>query len=94
MQGIGADSWNVPGNVFYAECVSEDVYCTDRMSHTVLQTSSHLTLDGHFPSDADIHCVAVDISHMPGKNRLDISLAWEQIYKVDGPGGLSDCLLL
>ncbi|KAE7998793.1 hypothetical protein FH972_003301 [Carpinus fangiana] len=67
----------------------------EKQRFCLLQTSSHLTPDGHFQSDADLHCVAVDISHMPdGKNRLDISLAWEQIYKVDGPGGLSDCLLM
>jgi hypothetical protein len=67
----------------------------EKQRFCLLQTSSHLTPDGHFQSVADLHCVAVDISHMPdGKNRLDISLAWEQIYKVDGPGGLSDCLLM
>ena len=52
----------------------------EKQRFCLLQTSSHLTPDGHFPSDADLHCVAVDISHMPGENRLDIWLAWEQIY--------------
>ncbi|XP_062151766.1 uncharacterized protein LOC133860119 isoform X2 [Alnus glutinosa] len=42
----------------------------------------------------DLHCVAVDIYHMPGENRLGISLAWERKHKIDGPGEISDCLLL
>ena len=41
-----------------------------------------------------VRCVVVDISHIPGENRLGISLVWEEKYNVDSPFGLSDGLLL
>jgi len=56
--------------------------------------SRRITPDGNRPSDADLYCVVVNVSHMPGENRLGISLAWKQMFKVDCPYPFSDCLLL
>jgi len=67
----------------------------DKQRFCLLQTlTGEITPDGNIPLDADLYCIVVDVSHMPGENRLGISLAWKQMFKVDCPYPFSDCLLL